>query len=68
MADYLEKFEMLKALVMPSLPHSSNSYYTACFMSGLKDEIVNVVKMSKLGTLANAIEAAKLQEKNLKVI
>ena len=47
-ADYLEKFEMLKALVMPSLPHLSDSYYKACFMSGLKEEIVNMVKMSNL--------------------
>nr|XP_027118736.1 uncharacterized protein LOC113735978 [Coffea arabica] len=67
-ADYLEKFEMLKALVMPSLPHLSDSYYKACFMSGLKEEIVNMVKMSKPETLAVAIEIAKLQEKNLKAI
>ncbi|XP_071924950.1 uncharacterized protein [Coffea arabica] len=67
-AEYLEKFEMLKALVMPSLPHLSDSYYKACFMSGLKEEIVNMVKISKPETLAVAIEIAKLQEKNLKAI
>ncbi|XP_027170262.1 uncharacterized protein LOC113770100 [Coffea eugenioides] len=67
-ADYLEKFEMLKALVMPSLPHLSDSYYKACFMSGLKEEIVNMVKISKPESLAGAIEIAKLQEKNLKAI
>ena len=60
MANYLEKFEILKALVMPSLPHLSNSYYKASFMSGLKKEIANMVKMSKLETLADAIEVAKL--------
>ncbi|XP_071914038.1 uncharacterized protein [Coffea arabica] len=67
-ANYLERFEMLKALVMPSLPHLSDSYYKACFMSGLKEVIVNMVKMSKPETLAAAIEIAKLQEKNLKAI
>ena len=67
-ADYLEKFEMLKALVRPTLPHLSDYYYKACFMSGLKEEIVNMVKMSKPETLADAIEVEKLQEKNLKAI
>ena len=67
-AEYLEKFDMLKALVMPSLPHLSDSYYKACFMSGLKEEVVNMVKMSKPETLTVAIEMAKLQEKNLKAI
>ncbi|XP_071900910.1 uncharacterized protein [Coffea arabica] len=67
-ADYLEKFELLKALVMPSLPHLVDSYYKACFLSGLKEEIVNMVKMAKPLTLADAIEAAKLQEKNLRAM
>ncbi|XP_071933071.1 uncharacterized protein [Coffea arabica] len=59
-ADYLEKFELLKALVMPTLPHLADSYYKACFLSGLKEEIVNMVKMAKPLTLADAIEAAEL--------
>ena len=37
-ADYLVKFEMLKALIMPSLPHLTNSYYKGCFLSGLKEK------------------------------
>ncbi|XP_027155252.1 uncharacterized protein LOC113755447 [Coffea eugenioides] len=67
-AEYLEKFDMLKALVMPSLPRLSDSNYKACFMSGLKEKVVNMVKMSKPETLIAAIEMAKLQEKNLKAI
>ncbi|XP_071918724.1 uncharacterized protein [Coffea arabica] len=67
-ADYLEKFELLKALVMPSLPYLADSYYKACFLSGLKDEIVNMAKMAKPPTLVDAIEVAKLQEKNLKAM
>ncbi|XP_071933241.1 uncharacterized protein [Coffea arabica] len=67
-ADYLEKFEMLKALVMPSLPHQSDCYYKTCFLSGLKEEIVTMVKLVKPKTLADAIEAAKLQEKNLRAL
>ena len=59
-ANYLEKFEMLKALVMPSLPHLHDSYYNVCFLSRLKEEIVNMVKMSKLMTLEDAIDTAKL--------
>ncbi|XP_071928143.1 uncharacterized protein [Coffea arabica] len=67
-ADYLEKFEMLKALVMPSLPHQSDCYYKTCFLSGLKEEIVTMVKLAKPKTLADAIEAAKLQERNLRAL
>ena len=67
-AYYLEKFEMLKPLIMPSLPHLQDSYYKACFLSGLKEEIVNMVKMAKRKTLADAIDAAKLQERNLRAL
>ncbi|XP_071909783.1 uncharacterized protein [Coffea arabica] len=59
-ANYLEKFVMIKALVIPSLPNLTDSYYKACFLNGLKEEIVNMVKMGKLVSLADAIEAAKL--------
>ncbi|XP_071933777.1 uncharacterized protein [Coffea arabica] len=59
-ADYLEKFEILKTLVMPSLPHLIDSYYKACFLSDLKEEIVNMVKMAKPSTLADAIEVVKI--------
>ena len=58
--DYLEQFEMLKALVMPSLPHLQDCYYKTCFLSGLKEEIVTMVKLAKPKTLVDAIEAAKL--------
>nr|XP_027102942.1 uncharacterized protein LOC113724214 [Coffea arabica] len=67
-ADYLDKFEMLKSLVMSSLPHLQDSYYKACFLSGLKEEIVTMVKMAKPKTLADAIDAAKLQERNLRAL
>ena len=67
-AGYLEKFEMLKSLVMSSLPGQLNSYYRSCFLSRLKDEIVNMVRMTKPLTLADAIETTKLQEKNLEAI
>ncbi|XP_027174452.1 uncharacterized protein LOC113774084 [Coffea eugenioides] len=67
-ADYLEKFEMLKSLVMISLPGQPDSYYKSCFLSGLKEEVVNMVRMTKPLTLADAIETAKLQEKNLEAI
>ncbi|XP_027083531.2 uncharacterized protein [Coffea arabica] len=66
--DYLEKFELLKSLVMPLLPNQPDSYYKSCFLSGLKGEIVNMVRMARPRTLADTIEAAKLQEKNLEVI
>ncbi|XP_027086384.1 uncharacterized protein [Coffea arabica] len=66
--DYLEKFELLKSLVMPLLPNQLDSYYKSCFLSGLKGEIVNMVRMARPHTLADTIEAAKLQEKNLEVI
>ncbi|XP_071924641.1 uncharacterized protein [Coffea arabica] len=67
-ADYLEKFEMLKAQVMPSLPHQQDCYYKTCFLSGLKEEIVTMVKLAKPKTLAEAVEAAKLQERNLRAL
>ena len=67
-ADYLEKFEMLKAQVMPSLPHQQDCYYKTCFLSGLKEEIVTMVKLAKPKTLADAVEAAKLQERNLRAL
>ena len=51
---------------MPSLPNLSDPYYKSCFLSRLKDEIVNMVKLAKPATLVDAIETAKLQEKNLK--
>ena len=46
-ADYLEKFETLKSLVMTSLPGQPDSYYKSCFLSGMKDEIVSMVRMTK---------------------
>ncbi|XP_027169435.1 uncharacterized protein LOC113769164 [Coffea eugenioides] len=67
-ADYLEQFEMLKALVMPSFPHLQDCYYKTYFLSGLKEEIVTMVKMAKPKTLADAIEVAKLQERNLRAL
>ena len=53
---------------MPILPGQTDSYYKSCFLSGLKSEIVNMVKMAKPHTLADTIEVAKLQEKNLEAI
>ena len=53
---------------MRSLPGQSDSYYKSCFSSGLKEEMVNMVKMAKPQSLADAIEVAKLQEKNLEAI
>ena len=59
---------MLKSLVVPLLPSQPDSYYKSCVLSGLKSEIVSMVKMARPHTLADIIEAAMLQEKNLKVI
>ncbi|XP_027071813.1 uncharacterized protein [Coffea arabica] len=67
-AEYLERFEQLKSMVMISLPGQPDSYYKSCFLSGLKEEIVSMVRMTKPLTLADTIEAAKLQEKNLEAI
>ena len=53
---------------MPILSGQTDSYYKSCFLSGLKSEIVNMVKMVKPHTLADTIEVAKLQEKNLEAI
>ena len=55
-------------MVMTSLPGQPDSYYKSCFLSGLKSEIVNMVRMTKLLSLADTIEATKLQEKNLDAI
>ena len=59
---------MLKSLVMSSRLGQPNSHYRSYFLSGLKSEIVNMVRMTKPLTLADAIEVAKLQEKNLEAI
>ncbi|XP_027151895.1 uncharacterized protein LOC113751950 [Coffea eugenioides] len=66
--EYLEKFEQLKSMVMLSLPGQPDSYYKSCFLSGLKEEIVSMVRMTRPHTLADTIEAAKLQERNLEAI
>ncbi|XP_071933266.1 uncharacterized protein [Coffea arabica] len=61
-ADYLKRFEMLKALVMPSLPHLSDSYYKACFMR-------HVCKQSHIYYLlaeeAETAEGSKEQEEEV---
>nr|XP_027067528.1 uncharacterized protein LOC113693155 [Coffea arabica] len=66
--EYLEKFEQLKSMVMLSLPGQLDSYYKLCFLSGLKEEIVSMVRITRPLTLADTIEAAKLQERNLEAI
>ncbi|XP_027127810.1 uncharacterized protein [Coffea arabica] len=66
--EYLEKFEQLKSMVMLSLPDQPDSYYKSYFFSGLKKEIVSMVRMTRPLTLADTIEAAKLQERNLEAI
>nr|XP_027099159.1 uncharacterized protein LOC113718454 [Coffea arabica] len=66
--EYLERFEQLKSMVMVSLPGQPDSYYKSCFLSGLKEERVSMVRMTRPLTLADTIEAAKLQERNLEAI
>ena len=67
-SEYLERFEQLKSIVMVTLPGQPDSYYKSCFLSGLKEEIVNMVRMTRPLTLADTIETAKLQEKNLEAL
>ena len=66
--EYLERFEQLKSMVMVSLPGQPDSYYKSCFLSGLQEERVSMVRMTRPIILADTIEAAKLQERNLEVI
>ena len=66
--EYLERFEQLKSMVMVSLPSQPDSYYKSCFLSGLKEEIVSMVRMTRPLTLADTIETAKLQERNLEAL
>ncbi|XP_027083512.2 uncharacterized protein [Coffea arabica] len=67
-SEYLERFKQLKSIVMVTLPGQPDSYYKSCFLSGLKEEIVNMVRMTRPLTLADTIETAKLQEKNLEAL
>ena len=67
-SEYLERFEQLKSIVMVNLPGQPDSYYKSCFLSGLKEEIVNMVRMTRLLTLEDTIETAKLQERNLEAL
>ncbi|KAL2499821.1 Uncharacterized protein Adt_25371 [Abeliophyllum distichum] len=67
-AEYVEKFEELKAQAMQALPNLHESYYISVFTSGLKGEIKSVVKIIKPSSLNQVIEIALLQETTISAI
>ncbi|KAL2517872.1 Uncharacterized protein Adt_14119 [Abeliophyllum distichum] len=68
MAEYVEKFEELKAQAMQALPNLPESYYISVFTSGLKGKIKSMVKIIKPTSLTQTIEIALLQETTISAI
>lgn len=53
-AEYQVLFEDLKYQVMLSLPHLHESYYILVFASGLKEEIISMVKIIRPNPISQA--------------
>lgn len=61
-ADYEDKFEELRALVLSKTKGFNEEYFTASFISGLKDHIKGSVKMFRPQTLGDAVFLPKQEE------
>ncbi|XP_026416872.1 uncharacterized protein LOC113312322 [Papaver somniferum] len=60
--EYYERYESLKALMKSRNPSLSEDYYTMSFVSGLKEEIRNVVQMFKPASDTDAFYLARMQQ------
>ncbi|XP_026440553.1 uncharacterized protein LOC113339513 [Papaver somniferum] len=60
--DYYERYESLKALMKDRNPSLSGAYFTMSFISGLKEEICNPVKMFKPTSETDAFYLARMQQ------
>ncbi|KAF5188489.1 hypothetical protein FRX31_021924 [Thalictrum thalictroides] len=61
-ADYQDKFEDLKALMLMKNPKLPEGYFIDSFLSGLKGEIKHHVQMFEPESLKRAISLARLEE------
>lgn len=61
-ADYEDKFEELRAMVLSKNRGFTEEYFISSFMSGLKDHIKNSVRMFRPQTLVDTIFLAKQEE------
>ncbi|XP_026443285.1 uncharacterized protein K02A2.6-like [Papaver somniferum] len=57
-----ERYESLKSLMKSRNPSLSEDYYTMSFVSGLKEEIRNVVQMFKPASDTDAFYLARMQQ------
>ena len=60
--EYQEKFEELKTKMLIKNSQLNESYFISNFISGLKEQVKPMVKISKPDTLSKVFEIAKLQE------
>ncbi|TXG72376.1 hypothetical protein EZV62_000955 [Acer yangbiense] len=60
--EFQERFEELQPRLIARNLGLSDEFFLACFMSGLKGEIINLVKMFKPPDLNATIQLARLQE------
>lgn len=61
-ADYEDKFEELRALVLSKNRGFNEEYFISSFISGLKDNIKGSVKMFRPQSLSDAVYLAKQEE------
>ncbi|XP_026454759.1 uncharacterized protein LOC113355983 [Papaver somniferum] len=63
--EYFDKWEHYKGFMVANNPSLPESFYTLSFISGLKDEIRNTVKMFKPETTSEAFFLSRMQQASM---